>query len=150
MGEIELYLTKLMGDFYKKISPIDNSKKYNFSYYKNLYSYPTIQMVIQSPLIYNQVIDRYILDENSFFLFFLYDIETDMVFGEIELIDFDENWQDELSFSILDAENKVLKYICPYCNFWLVQRNNKHGHNFLGCCGYPECDYSCEIDDLLN
>ena len=62
MGEIELYLTKLMGDFYKKISPIDNSKKYNFSYYKNLYSYPTIQMVIQSPLIYNQVIDRYILD----------------------------------------------------------------------------------------
>jgi hypothetical protein len=148
MNEIEVYLNELMGDFCKKVSPIDNSNKYYFSYYKNLYSFPTIQMVIQSPFIYDRYIDRYSLGEQNYFLFFLYDLETDMIIGEIEEIDFDENWQEELSFSVYDAENKVLKYICPSCDFWLVQRENKYGHRFLGCSGFPECDFSCEIDSL--
>ena len=148
MNEIERYLKELMGDFCKKISPIDNSRKSSFSYYRNLYNYPTIQMVIISPLIHDENIDRYILKENSVFLFFLYDLETDMIFGELQEIDFDENWQEELSFSVYDAENKVHKYICPTCEFWLVQRENKYGHKFLGCCGYPECNFSSEIDAL--
>ena len=105
-------------------------------------------MVIQSPFIYDRYIDRYSLGEQNYFLFFLYDLETDMIIGEIEEIDFDENWQEELSFSVYDAENKVLKYICPSCDFWLVQRENKYGHRFLGCSGFPECDFSCEIDSL--
>ena len=148
MTEIESYLTKLMGDFCKKISPINNSSRFMISYSKNLYSYPTIQMVIVSPLIYEQFTGNYILDNNSYFLFFLYDMETDLIFGEIEEIDFDENWYEELSFSVYDAENKVNKYICPSCEFWLVQRQNKYGHRFLGCSGFPECDFSCEIDSL--
>ena len=148
MNEIETYLKELMGDVCKKISPIDNSSQYTFSYYKNLFCYPTIQMVINSPLKYDKYQDRYILEDNSVFLFFLYDLETDIIIGEIEEIDFDENWQEELSFSVYDAENKVQKYICPSCEFWLVQRTNKYGHKFLGCCGYPECDFSCEIDSL--
>jgi hypothetical protein len=147
MTEIESYLRELMGDFCKKISPINNSRIYSFSYSKNLYKYPTIQMVIQSPLKYNDYIDRYILEENNYFSFFLYDLETDMIIGEIEEIDFDENWQEEVSFRVYDAENRVLKYICPSCEFWLVQRTNNYGHKFLGCCGYPECDFSCEIDN---
>jgi hypothetical protein len=148
MNEIEAYLSELMGDFCKKVSPINNSTKYNFCYYKNLYSYPTIQMVIQSPFIYDKNIDRYLLKEENYFLFFLYDLETDMIIGEIEQIYFDESWQEELSFSVYDSENKVLKYICPSCDFWLVERSNKYGHRFLGCCGFPECDFSCEIDSL--
>lgn len=148
MNEIESYLKELMGDFCKKISPIDDSRKYNFLYYKNLYSYPTIQMVIKSALIYDECVDRFILTENSVFLFFLYDLETDMIIGEIQEIDFDENWQEELTDSVYDAENKMNSYICPSCEFWLVQRENKYGHKFLGCCGYPECDFSCEITDL--
>jgi hypothetical protein len=148
MNEIESYLKELMGDFCKKISPINDSKKYNFFYYKNLYGYPTIQMVIKSPLIYDEYVDRFILIENSVFLFFLYDLETDMIIGEIQEIDFDENWQEELSDSVYDAENKMNSYICPECDFWLVQRENKYGHKFLGCCNYPECDFSCETTDL--
>jgi hypothetical protein len=149
MTEIESYLRELMGDFCKKISPINNSRIYSFSYSISLYKYPTIQMVIKSPLKYDDYIDRYILEENSVFLFFLYDLETDMIIGEIEEIYFDENWQDEISFRVYDAENRVLKYICPSCEFWLVQRTNIYGHKFLGCCGYPECNFSCEID-ILN
>lgn len=150
MNEIESYLTELMGDFYKKISPIDNSNINKISYSKNLYYYPTIQMVIVSPLLLNSYNKEYILKENSCFNFFLYDMETDMIIGEIEEIDFDENWDEELSFRIYDAENKVPKYVCPSCEFWLVQRTNKYGHKFLGCCGFPECDFSCEIDNLDN
>lgn len=148
MNEIELHLTKLMGDFCKKISPINNSNLSKISYSKNLYRYPTIQMVIVSPLLLNNYNKEYLLQENSRFNFFLYDMETDMIIGEIEEIDFDENWDEELSFRIYDAENKLPKYVCPSCEFWLVQRTNKYGHKFLGCCGYPECTFSCEIDAL--
>jgi ssDNA-binding Zn-finger/Zn-ribbon topoisomerase 1 len=150
MSDIELFLSDLMGDFEKQISPIENSNTYSFNYVKPLFNYPTIQMVIKSPLVYDKYIDRYILAENSFFLFFLYDLETDMIIGELEEIYFDENWQDELYFSICDAENRVQKYICPECEFWLVQRTNMYGHKFLGCCGYPECNFSSEIKELEN
>lgn len=148
MNEIEEHLKTLMGDFRKKISPIDNSNINTISYSKNLYSYPTIQMVVVSPLLYNSYNREYILKENSCFKFFLYDMETDMIIGEIEEVDFDENWDEELLFRIYDAENKLPNYVCPSCEFWLVQRTNKYGHKFLGCCGYPECDYSCEISNL--
>jgi hypothetical protein len=147
MIDIELFLSDLMGDFEKQISPIKDSNLFSFNYVKTLYTYPTIQMVIKSPLLYNKSIDRYILNENSFFLFFLYDLETDIIIGELEEIYFDENWQDELDFSICDAENRVQKYICPECDFWLVQRANVYGHKFLGCCGYPECNFSSEIKE---
>lgn len=148
MTEIESYLTKLMGDFCKKISPINNSNLSNISYSKNLYEYPTIQMVVISPLLLNNYNKEFVLNDNSHFNFFLYDMETDMIIGEIEEIDFDENWDEEISFRIYDAENKLPKYVCPSCEFWLVQRTNKYGHKFLGCCGYPECTFSCEIDWL--
>jgi hypothetical protein len=150
MNDIELYLKELMGDFSKKISPIDNSRKFTFTYYKTLYSYPTIQMVIKSPFIYNEYVDLYVLNDENVFMFFLYDMETDMIIGKIEEIDFDENWQEELMFSVYDAENKLPKYICPICDFWLIQRTNKYGHSFLGCCGYPECTFSCESDEIID
>jgi hypothetical protein len=148
MNEVESFLRELMGDFCKKVSPINNSNDYLFSYYKNLFSFPTIQMVIQSPFIYSKFINGYILEDENYFLFFLYDLETDMIIGEIEEIYFDEDWKEELYFSIYDAENKVNKYICPDCSFWLVQRTNKYGHKFLGCSDFPECDFSCELDFL--
>jgi len=148
MNEIELFLKEFLGDFDKKISPINNSRTNSFHYVKTIYSYPTIQMVIKSPFVYDEYIDRYILEQNSFFLFFLYDLETDMIIGELEEIEFDETWQEDLSFSILDAENKLLQYECPCCGFWLVQRENKYGHRFLGCSGFPDCTYSCEITEL--
>jgi hypothetical protein len=148
MFDIESYLTKLMGDFSKKFSPINNSDLSKISYSKNLYRYPTIQMVIISPLLIHNYTRKYILNENSQFNFLLYDTETDIIIGEIEEIDFDENWDEELSFRIYDAENKLPKYVCPSCEFWLVQRTNKFGHKFLGCCDYPECTFSSEIDDL--
>ena len=148
MNEIESHLTKSMGDFCKKISPINNSNLSKISYSKSLYKYPTIQMVIVSPLLLNNYNKEYLLKENSHFNFFLYDMETDMIIGEIEDIDFDENWDEEISFRIYDAENKLPKYICPSCEFWLTQRTNKYGHKFLGCSDYPECAFSCEIDAL--
>ena len=79
MNEIELFLKQFLGDFDKKISPINNSRINSFYYIKTIYSYPTIQMVIKSPFLYNEYIDKYLLDNNSFFLFFLYDLETDII-----------------------------------------------------------------------
>jgi hypothetical protein len=148
MIEIESFLKSLMGDFCKKISPINNSSLNSISYYKSLYLYPTIQMVIISPLIYDSYNKKYILDENSFFYFFIYDLETDIIIGEITEICFDEDWDEELEYNILDAENRVSRYTCPSCEFWLVQKTNKHGHRFLGCSDYPECNFSCELDNL--
>lgn len=148
MNEIENYLKTLLGDFSKKISPINDSTKHTFFYYKNLNFCENIQMVIKSPFIYDKCVDTFILLENSVFIFFLYDLETDMIFGELQEIDFDENWEEELSFNIYDVENKLQKYICPLCQFWLVQRTNKYGHHFLGCADYPECTFNCKLDNL--
>lgn len=146
MNEIESFLTSVMGDFDKTISPINNSKTNKVYYSKPLYLYPTIQMVIVAPFVENTHTKEYILTDDSKFLFFVYDKEIDIIFGEIEEIDFDENWYDELTLSIYDVENKIPKYVCPSCDFWLVQRLNKYGHKFLGCSDYPECKFSCEID----
>lgn len=148
MTEIETYLDEVMGDYSKKLSPIPNSNKSKISYYLNLYLYQTIQMVLVSPFLYEQYSGRYFLVENSSFIFFLYDLETDMIIGELAEIDFDENWQEDVSFHIYDAENRLMKYVCPSCSFWLVQRTNVYGHHFLGCSDYPQCNFSCEIDDL--
>jgi hypothetical protein len=148
MNVIEIYLTELMGDYSKKFSPINNSDLNKICYFRNLYNYPTIQMVIISPLLYNKNTRKYILNEDSYFEFFIYDLETDLIIGYIDEIEFDENWEDELAFYIFDAENRLNKFICPKCEFWLVQRINKSGHRFLGCYDYPECNFSCEIGDL--
>ena len=78
MFDIESYLTKLMGDFSKKFSPIKNSNLSKISYSKNLFRYPTIQMVIISPLLIHNYTNEYILNENSQFNFLLYDTETDL------------------------------------------------------------------------
>ena len=75
MNEIELYLSEFMGDFCKKISPINNSNLSNISYSKTLYAYPTLQMVVISPLLLNNYNKEYILNENSHFNFLLYDME---------------------------------------------------------------------------
>jgi hypothetical protein len=149
MNEIESFLKNLMGDFCKKTSPINNSRLSSISYYLNLYSYPTIQMVIISPFTYDTYYKNYILDEESFFYFFIYDLETDIIIGEITEIYFDEDWDEELEYNILDAENRLNRYTCPNCEFWLVQKVNKHGHRFLGCSDYPECDFSCELDSVI-
>jgi hypothetical protein len=150
MNEIELFLKNVMGDFCKKISPINNSRLSSISYYKSLYLYPTIQMVIISPLTYDTYRNYYILDESSFFYFFIYDLETDIIIGEITEIYFDEDWEEELSFNIYDAENRIDRYICPKCDFWLIQKYNKHGHRFISCSDYPECDFSRELDSLTS
>ena len=75
MNEIESFLKNVMGDFDKKISPIKNSNNNTISYSKFLFSYPTIQMVLISPFTFHSYNNFYILEDDSVFLFFLYDLE---------------------------------------------------------------------------
>jgi len=82
--------------------------------------------------------------------FMLYDKETEMILGNISEVSVDEDWENIICYKIYTVEHKIDISTCPKCNFWMVERKNEHGHRFMGCSGYPECDYSIEIDKLYD
>jgi len=145
MYEIESFLTELLGSYSKKTMPVNGKYIYNTSYSLPLYNYPTIDLVIISPYVFHVHINDYLLsDENCFYLF-LYDKETDLIIGDIVNILYDWDWKDEITYHSSIYEHRINENVCPCCDFWLVQRVNKHGHYFLGCSGFPDCTYSKEI-----
>jgi len=147
---VDIYLKNVLGDFEKKQFPLNQGLTYNVCYIKPLFSYPAIDMVIMSPYIFKVSLNDYVIDEENCFQFLLYDNETDLIVGSVDEIYFGEIWEDELKYAIYTAEDKLIRSQCPICTFWLIQKTNKYGHHFLGCSDFPECKFSCEIDDLEN
>jgi hypothetical protein len=143
---IDLYLKSVLGDFDKKQFPLNQGNTNKVCYIKPLFSYPTIDLVIISPYVFQVYLNDYVLNKENLFYVLLYDKETDLIVGSIEEVDFGETWESELKYSILTCEDKLEKSQCPKCTFWLIQKINKYGHQFLSCSDYPECNYSCEID----
>jgi hypothetical protein len=150
MTELDNFFVQVFGDYTKKSLPLNGRYTYVTSYSKALFLYPTIEMVVVSPYLYEVFIDDYILNKEECFYFFLYDLETDIVIGDVVSIDYDDDWRDELEYYIYTAEDRLTKCECPICNFWLVQRANIYGHKFIGCSGFPDCNYSIEIDKLFD
>jgi hypothetical protein len=145
---IDLYLKSVLGDFDKKQFPLNQGNTNKVCYIKPLFSYPTIELVIISPYVFQVYLNDYVLNKENLFYVLLYDKETDLIVGSIEEVYFGETWESELKYSILTCEDKLEKSQCPKCTFWLIQKINKYGHHFLSCSDYPECNYSCEIEDL--
>jgi len=143
---IDLYLKSVLGDFDKKQFPLNQGNTNKVCYIKPLFSYPTIDLVIISPYVFQVYLNDYVLNKENLFYVLLYDKETDLIVGSIEEVYFGETWESELKYSILTCEDKLEKSQCPKCTFWLIQKTNKYGHHFLSCSDYPECNYSCEID----
>jgi hypothetical protein len=141
-------MKQVLGEYEKKQFPQNKGFTYNTCYIKSLYLYPTIDMVIKSPYYYEVSINDYVLNANNSFYFFLYDKETDLIVGSVDEIDFGEIWEDDLRYSIFTAEDKLERSTCPNCGFWLMDKLNKYGHHFLGCSDFPECTFSCEIDEI--
>lgn len=149
MRDVESFIESILGGFKKKLTPVNGKYSYFTSYSLPLKSQPTIDIVIISPYIYEIVLDDYVLNSENCLYYFLYDNETDLIIGNIVSVDYDWEWQEELSFYIYTSEERLNKCICPNCNFWLVQRTNVHQHKFLGCSGFPECTFSSEIESIL-
>ena len=145
MNEIELFLTELLGSFKKKTLPVNGKYSFVTSYSLPMINFPTIDLVVFSPYVYNDLYGEYYLNSENSVYFFLYDNETDIVIGDIVSIPFEWDWKEELSFHVYTAEERLSNNECPICNFWLIQKSNKYGHNFLGCSGFPECTFSQEI-----
>lgn len=141
-------MKQVLGEYEKKQFPQNKGLTYNTCYIKSLYLYPTIDMVIKSPYYYEVSINDYVLNANNSFYFLLYDKETDLIVGSVDEIDFGEIWEDDLRYSIFTAEDKLERSTCPNCGFWLMDKLNKYGHHFLGCSDFPECNFSCEIDEI--
>lgn len=150
MEFIDSYFSDILGDFVKKQLPLNSGYSYYTAYFKPLFTASTIDMVIISPFNYELAFGDYLLNEENCFYFFIYDNETDLIIGDVVRIDYEEDWKDELSFYIYTAEERLDTFQCPKCSFWLIQRTTKHGHEFIGCSGFPDCDYSNEIDKFIK
>lgn len=150
MREIETFLEDVLGNFKKKVTPVNGKYSYITSYSLPLTKFPTIDIVVISPYVYELVLNDYVLNDEQCFYYFLYDNETDIIIGNIVSVDFDWEWKEELSFYIFTSEERLGKCECPICSFWLVQRMNVYQHKFLGCSGFPECTFSGEIDIILG
>lgn len=146
--QFDSWLSELIGDYEVHLIPIDYSKG-RISYSKPLYIDSTILMVIRPPVLLDYMTSRYIMKKDYSFDFFLYDTQTDLIFGHISELDI-YDWRDDLIEHILLAEDRMNKSYCPMCEFWLLERENIYGHKFMGCSGFPECDFSCEIETVFD
>jgi hypothetical protein len=85
---VDIYLKDVLGDFEKKQFPLNQGLTYNICYIKPLFAYPTIDMVIMSPYIFEVALNDYVIDEENCFHFLLYDNETDLIVGSVDEIYF--------------------------------------------------------------
>ena len=145
----EEWLEDNLGEYDSHLTKIDYLKG-SISYSKPLFIDETILMVIKTPYILNYLTSTCYLDEELLISFFLYDCSTDLVFGHISEFDFEDDWREELLDEIYLVEERMEKSYCPECDFWLLQRENAHGHRFMGCSGFPDCKYSDEIENIYE
>jgi hypothetical protein len=145
VNEIELFLTELLGSYKKRTLPVNGKYHRITSYSLPMINCPTIDMVIISPFMFDTLTNTFFKNDDNSFYFFLYDHETDIIIGDIVSVYCAWDWKEELAYYCYTSEERLEENECPICNFWLVQRTNKNGHNFLGCCGFPECEFSKEI-----
>jgi hypothetical protein len=145
--DIEQHLKGLWGEYQK----VENSRNYyerDLSYTKPLIFAPTILMVVKPPVEFNPIYGCMEIIEGHPIRFFLYDKETDLIVGCVSEIA--DNWKNRLIYLSYTAEDRLNRSECPDCGFWLLERTNMHGHAFMGCSGFPECEYSAEIDKVYD
>lgn len=148
--DFEFWLNDVLGDYDSYLNNIDYLKG-SISYSKPLFIDNTIWMVIRTPYILNYMTNGCYLDEEKLIKFFLYDTQTDLVFGNITEIEFEEDdWKEILLDEIYLVEHRMEKSYCPKCEFWLLERENAYGHKFMGCSGFPDCKYSDEIENIYE
>jgi ssDNA-binding Zn-finger/Zn-ribbon topoisomerase 1 len=111
---------------------------------------PTILMVVKPPIYFNESYKKYRVKQNEPLRFFLYDKETSLIVSCISEIFLQENWKESLSYMILTAEDRLNRSECPKCKFWLVERENELRQRFMGCSGYPDCNFTANIHDIYD
>ena len=145
----EIWLNKELGDYDSHLSKIDYLKG-SIAYSKPLFTDNTILMVIKTPFMLNYMTSRCDLDNELILKFFLYDCQTDLILGNITEIELDKDWKEILLEEIYLVEERMEKSYCPECDFWLLQRENYYGHKFMGCSGFPYCEFSSEIENIYE
>lgn len=148
--DFEHFIQKVFGEKHYVNFGTFNRGRQDVSFSKELFGIETMLMVIKPPMYYDPFHrDLYAL-EGEPIRFFLYDKETDLIVGCISEIWLGTNWQKVLSYKIITAEERMKRSECPECGFWLVERMNKSGHLFMGCSGFPDCEFSSEIDKIYD
>lgn len=143
--DIESFLGEEFGAF--SIVHTAQSRGHDFiDYCQDLNGYPTILMVVRPPLDYH-VKTKYILEQPHYPIkFFLFDKSTNLMIGTVSKIDIDEHWRDNLKNVFHTSQHKAYRSICPKCGCWLQQKNNTKSEQFIGCSGYPPCDYTLSLE----
>ena len=85
----------LLEDYKKRMLPIKGRYAYTISYSKPTFSFPTIDIVIISPFIFDANLNGYVKNEENCFYCLLYDKETDIIIGEIVRVYRDWDWKNE-------------------------------------------------------
>jgi hypothetical protein len=150
LKEIENFLVEKWGKDYYSTKNRINFTTQSIAFSKPLWNCPTILMVVKPPFQFDSRYSQHFRKEGEPIQFFLYDIETNLVFGCISEIEPTNDWKEKLFYKIITAEDKMNRCECPECNFWLLERSTQHGHKFMGCSGFPECTYSAEVEQIYD
>lgn len=145
--EIELWLDKKIGSYQSDLIN-DNQFIGGLYYSKPLFCDNTLTMIIKPPIFFDYKKNITYTKTDEPIMFFIYDAQTDLIVGHISEIQINSNWKDKLWNEMILIEERLEKSFCPKCDFWLLERINKHGHRFMGCSGFPDCDFSSEIGDI--
>lgn len=144
LNQIRSVLNTYWPDGFSKYRVVRNSISQEI-YSKPVHNNPTLLVVVNPMGQYNLVARRYFKKFGTPVLVYLYDLETNMVFGKINEVFFGDDFENKLFHAIDSTEGALFENVCPKCDFWLVQRKSKTDHKFMGCSGYPDCTYTANF-----
>lgn len=150
LTDIQKFLTSKWGTDYRVTKNKIDYRWDRLSFSKTIWGQEQLLMVVQPPIAFDKRHNNYFTSTKEPIKFFFYDRETEMIFGNISNIYVTDNWKKELLYKIITSEDKIEKCKCPDCGFWLVERTNEYLHRFIGCSGFPDCEYSSEIGELFD
>ena len=145
--DIELWLQNNIGEYKSDLINLNNFIG-GIYYSKPLSCDDTLNLIIKPPIFFDYKKNITYVEDTEPMLFFIYDPQTDLIVGHISEIQLIKGWEKELWEHLILVEERLEKSYCPNCDFWLLERLNKYGHRFIGCSGFPECEYSSEIGDV--
>jgi Topoisomerase DNA binding C4 zinc finger len=149
-SQIENFLKKTWGE---KYFTTNNKIEYftkSIAFSRSIWGSETILMVVMPPIGYDLKYEAYFLRKDEPIRFFLYDRETELVFGCVSEISLADDWKKALFYKITTAQDRMERSECPTCGFWLLERTTQYGHSFMGCSGFPACTFSSEVDDIYD
>lgn len=119
-SQIDNFLNNIWGNSYLKTTRRFSDFTDSIAFSKPISGAEPILMVIIPPIRFDRQYNAYIEYKDIPIKFFLYDRETEMVFGCVSEISLANDWKNSLFYKITTAQERMERSECPSCGFWLL------------------------------